>query len=498
MTDRGTHPPLAAIAAASAVAALAYLGLYALTARSVLNPDPFVMARVAREVIAGKRLYAEAWDNKAPLCILFYAIPEWLAPRSYAAIQVFAGMGALVQAAAALFYTRGASPAARSAAVAVLLLGPLSRFEYAWASSQDSANLFVAIALFASLHVLLRPTHVARDCFVAGVATALAFHARQNCLLFGLFPALAVLLVPEARARWVRAAAALAAGGIAGGAVVLALMAAVGDLRGYVYTVFVAPRRYVGEPAKLIELLGFIRNDAMVLVVIASLAALLPRRRELVFAAALAAVGVVSIVSPMRDHYYYWAQLLPVASALVFLALREQSPRAGRLAAGVLSAFLAGNAAWTVAKCVLRPTMRDSYAVARELDALAPADATFFAVGRDAAPLDFASRRPSANPLFWDNYLFGPPSQVTPKPTTAVLAEYESAPPDLLVVDEDVIDAIEHSPPGSQNAAWELVRRYLDSGRYEPAGRHAGQTGGAATASWRYYRLCKRCTTSLR
>jgi hypothetical protein len=270
---------------------------------------------------------------------------------------------------------------------------------------------------------------------------------------------------------------------------VLALMAAVGDLPGYFYTVFVAPRRYAGNPTELVELLGFIRNDALVLVVVASLAALLRERRSFAFGAALAAVAVASIVSPMRDHYYYWAQLLPVASALVFLALRGQPPQAAWTATAALVFFLAGNAAWTAAKCVLRPTMPDYEVVARELDGLADARATLFVVGRDAAPLSFASRRPSANQYFWDNYLFGPPSLVTPKPTAEIVAEYESAPPGLLVVDDEVIGAIESQPAGRLNAAWELVRRLLASGRYDAVGRHDGLAGGASTTSWRYYRM---------
>ena len=481
--------PRVLVAIGVGLAAAACLALYALTALSVLNPDPFVMAKVAREVVHGKRLYGGTWDNKAPLTLLYYAIPELLASGSYAAVQVFAGACSLLQAGIALYYTRGASAPARIAAASLVALGPLSRFEYAWASSQDAANLFVSVVLFASLRVLLRPTRASLDCFAAGVATALAFHARQNCVLFGAFPLLAALLSPGGRQRGVRSALALAAGGLAGAASVLALMAAVGDLPGYFYTVFVAPRRYAGNPTELVELLGFIRNDALVLVVVASLAALLRERRSFAFGAALAAVAVASIVSPMRDHYYYWAQLLPVASALVFLALRSQPPQAAWTATAALVFFLAGNAAWTAAKCVLRPTMPDYEVVARELDGLADARATLFVVGRDAAPLSFASRRPSANQYFWDNYLFGPPSLVTPKPTAEIVAEYESAPPGLLVVDDEVIGAIESQPAGRLNAAWELVRRLLASGRYDAVGRHDGLAGGASTTSWRYYRM---------
>jgi hypothetical protein len=345
------------------------------------------------------------------------------------------------------------------------------------------------VILFASLRILLKPTRVALDCFVAGIATLLAFNARQNCILFGAFPLLAVVLGPG-RDAIVRAAAALLAGAVVGEAAVLGLMGTVGDVSGYFYTVFAAPGRYAGNVLGLIELIGFIRNDALVLVLVASLAALVRDVRALAFGAALIGVGVVSIVLPMRDHYYYWAQLLPVTSALVFLALRGQSTGTAWSTVAVLSVFLLGNAAWTVAKCVLRPTVYDYYAVAEEIDGLAPSAATLFVVGRDGAPVAFASRREAANSYFWDNFLFGPGGPgITPKPQAEILREYEQRPPGVLAVDEDVIGAIEGQPQGGLNAAWELVRRLLASGRYEDAGRHPGLQGGGTTTSWRYYRL---------
>ncbi|HTY16401.1 MAG TPA: hypothetical protein VMH82_01605 [Myxococcota bacterium] len=471
-----------------ALAACAVLALYALTARAVLDQDPFVMAEVARMVLRGQRLYGEVWDNKAPLTILFYAIPEWLAPRSYLAIQLFAGLCAIVQAWTALAYTRGHAWWPRAAAASLVLLGPLSRFEYAWASSEDAANLFAVVALFASLRIYLDPVRSRLDALAAGAAVVLAFHARQSSLLFGAIPVAALALGPLDLGKRVRGLAALAAGGVLAWLAVLGVVWAIGSVPGYIDTVFLGPRKYSGTPSQWVALFGFARNDALMLVLPASLIALVGRPRDLALSAVIAATGVASIAAPMRAHLHYWEQILPVASAMVFLALREQGERAARIGAASLIAFLGLNAGWTAVKCVLRPTTRDYYAVAEDLRALARPEATLFVVGRDSGPVYFAASRPHANEFFWDYYLFGVP-KLLPTPLPRVLEQYEQRPPDLLVVDEDVLGEIRSRPAGELNAAWELVRRLVASGRYDEAGRHPGLEAGSPTTSWRYYRL---------
>ena len=79
--------------------AVAYVALLTSAAGGIADHDVFVMARVARDVLDGKALYGQAWDNKAPLAILFYAVPAAIAPRSYAAVQLWLGLWRVGQAA---------------------------------------------------------------------------------------------------------------------------------------------------------------------------------------------------------------------------------------------------------------------------------------------------------------------------------------------------------------------------------------------------------------
>jgi hypothetical protein len=470
-------------------AAVAALLLYAATARAVLDQDPFVMGEVASQLLSGKRLYAEVWDNKAPLTLFFFAVPLWLAPHSYLAVQLFAGLCALIGGAVVLLFTRGAPNAARLGAAAVIVLGPLSRFEYAWASSEDASNLFVTVVLFASLRLLLQPEAKAvRDAFVAGAATTLALHARQSALVFGVLPLVAVALRPGRTPKsLLQGALAVGAGALAAWAVVLGLVALVGDVRGYFQTVFLMQRKYVGAPGEMIEFFGFIRNDALTLLIVLCLVLLALGRRlvALAFALALLLVGVLCIVMPMRSHLHYWEQLIPVAAALTFLTLasRKDESGRGRACAVALGLFLAGNAAWTAAKCVLRPTTREYHAIAQELRALAPAGGTLHVVGPESGVVYFASDLPNASPFFWDFYLFGVP-QLLPRPVAEITAALERTPPDLLVVHDSVLTAIRGAAAGQLNTAWELVRRLLDTGRFQPAGGH-----DHPAARFRYFKL---------
>src|ERR1022692_3370484 len=47
------------------------------------NPDPFTYLQHTKDVLGGRKLYSDVTFDKGPLSILIYAIPEWVAPRSY-------------------------------------------------------------------------------------------------------------------------------------------------------------------------------------------------------------------------------------------------------------------------------------------------------------------------------------------------------------------------------------------------------------------------------
>lgn len=72
-----------------AILLVALLAVYAITSMQVFNPDPCVLGECARQLLAGGSLYADVWQDKPPLAIFAYLIPQVVAAGSYLALQVF-------------------------------------------------------------------------------------------------------------------------------------------------------------------------------------------------------------------------------------------------------------------------------------------------------------------------------------------------------------------------------------------------------------------------
>jgi hypothetical protein len=79
----------------------AYMGCY------VENPDPFIYGQVAKEMLSGRRLYSETWQDKPPLAYVAYALPQIVFPRSYGAIGFFGGLCVAVTSALYAYAFRG-------------------------------------------------------------------------------------------------------------------------------------------------------------------------------------------------------------------------------------------------------------------------------------------------------------------------------------------------------------------------------------------------------
>ena len=314
----------------AAAGAAAYIALLVSAAGGFADHDVFVMARVARDVLEGKPLYAQAWDNKAPLAILFYAIPVAIAPGSYAAIQLWLGLWLVAQAAIVWFGLGRESGASRWIAVGLLLLLPLQRAEWCWSSSEHAGNLFVVVALVVAWRVAIRRVVRLRELAAAGAAIALAFHVRQNQVLFGFVPVLAVLVA--CRGRWrdvVRPLAAFVAGVVLAWALVLGvvLVASHGAMGGYVRTVFLAPAAYGRSWDEAAWLVTLLRHDFTIFLVFAvALISLTGAHRWL--SAALGVTTLAVMLLPMRGHPHYWVQAFPAAALLGALAVGRGRCRA--------------------------------------------------------------------------------------------------------------------------------------------------------------------------
>ena len=58
----------------------AAIAVYAHTAPQASDRDPFIYAQIGKEIVAGKRLYSEAWIDKPPVGMLMYAAPQLIEP----------------------------------------------------------------------------------------------------------------------------------------------------------------------------------------------------------------------------------------------------------------------------------------------------------------------------------------------------------------------------------------------------------------------------------
>jgi hypothetical protein len=464
------------------IGAGAVLAAYALSSLSILDDDPFVMGEVAQHVVAGKRLYATIWDNKPPLAILIYALPQVVASGSYLGIQLMAGVWALAQAWVWLVLAPAESRAVRLGGAVLLALLPLSDFRFAWLSSEDASNGFVLLTLLGAYRGFDSRRIAAADALLMGAGLVLAFHARQTSAVLGAPCLLALAVAEESPRRKLEGLALLAAGAVAAWAAVIALVFAVGDFRGYLYTVFVAPGRYAGHPRGLIELVSEFRNSWTTFVVVGAVGFLSIVPRVRLFAAVVGAAILAATVAPMRAHLHYWEQVIPALVLLAHMAAREIAPsRKALWALAMLPGFVLGNVGWTLAKCVTDRSTARAAAAAHAIDRQARPGDRLFVGGHYAGTIYFFTRTEPANMYFWEYYLYGV-AAVLPTPIDIVLAQYREHPPELLVLSDDILGAAHGAPSPNDNAAVKLIRDWF-------AQRSYGRLDLAAAAPWNVYRL---------
>lgn len=466
-----------ALLAVALAGAAAYVALLVSAAGGFADHDVFVMARVARDVLDGKALYAQAWDNKAPLAILFYALPVAVAPGSYPALQAWLGVWLLAGAALAWHGLGRESGGARWIAAGALLLLPLQRAEWCWASSEHAANLFVVVALVVGWRVAVRGVARAPELAAAGAATALAFNVRQNQFLFGLVPVLAVVVARRARrAEALRLLAAFCGGVAVAWALVLGLVwvATHGAPWGYVRAVFLAPASYGRSWDEVALLLVPLHQDLTLTAVFAvALVALTGPRRW--FAAALGLLTVAVMLLPMRGYPHYWVQAFPAAALLGALAVEALGLPRGRRAAvqgALLACLLAAAGALTIRDLASSGERARLDAVAARIrPVVASTGGTLLAAGEMSAYLYFATGAPTAHRIFWQHWMFRSLERVLPVPLDEVLRAYAEHPPSVIALDEDTAQRVVHAPAPDEEADVPLLRSLLASGRYVEVSR---------------------------
>ena len=414
--------------------------LYYLTRHSTVNPDPLLYGQCAKEFLAGKRLYSETWQDRAPIGLLWYALPQIFAPRSYGAVQLFLGIW-LVAEASLFFFWSSTSWAGRLLCFIFITLYPLTYWDYAWASTEHAANLFVGINLLISYYIYRRQKYNIPTLVAIGVASCIAFHIRQSTILSMIVP-LYVLLRMHRRAPLQIAHSLLwiAVGGLGMWAIVIAMMLYRGDLGGYFFTTFIYVRLFAAQgvdasrPALVMDIL------TTSLPTITVLFFLLAFRRVGFFAIVVAATGLACTIASPRDHTHYWVQFFPYIALLIAISMPEGEAAASRWSEAVFLAVALGilAAAMPLMVSVVENPWGDALdRVVAVIQRASQPDDRLYVQGDmySASYLQFASILPASHKFYCCWQLNAPRCDVMPEPIHDIFDEYLARPPEVLAVD---------------------------------------------------------------
>ena len=308
------------------IAAIVALAVYPLLAKDVVNPDPPIFALAAKRLLAGQRLYRDFFEAKPPLATLAYAIPGWIAPRSYLALQYTLAIVLLIQG-GLWFWAFRPRPLTGAVCLLFVVFFPLSFWDFSWLSTEHLSNVFIAVNLLVALGITRDGQITWRRCCAAGVATCLAFHFRQNTLLSVLVPLFAVAVARQAVVLKLKGLLWIVAGGLASWAVILLLVGWVADYPGYFDQVFIFPARFAQSGGMEERLLLFwdIADSALpAMVVVAAVLAMFSPQRWLALVAL--GVGLLSCTISPRPNTHYWVNCFPAVTLCFLLGLPRNRP----------------------------------------------------------------------------------------------------------------------------------------------------------------------------
>ncbi len=463
------RPALLSIVLAAALAVVFFGCLGA----QVFSPDPLVLGSTARLLLHGAGLYAGAWQDKGPLAILAYCVPEAIAPGRLEAQQVWLAVCLLVQGLAAARVTR--TNAGWWLCFALPLILPLGHRDLTWASTEHFANLLaVPVAAVSAAALTGRRTSKA-TWMLLGAGVALTFNLRQNASYVAVVVLVAALRQAHdaVGTRWTRLLW-VSAGGVLAQLGVMLLVAAFGDVQMYLVTVWLYPFRYV-QSGGVSSLLRLLPATAATIYpwMSAALLFVVWRTRMLAVGALILTTGWAASLSPGWGALHYVTTLVPSLIALVIVAEgRREVPSptlaallVAALAAGVftgtsqlLSAFEQPSARWLddVAEAAHRADPKGG-----RLWVLAPkvvSSYLFFASGRDSGLGGIAP------------YQLDPP-WVSSLPFNAAELERSVAadPPSVLVIDPErmrAVDAMPAEEPSRESAEGRVATALLERYHY--------------------------------
>lgn len=461
------------------------IGFWA-TGNAVTNPDPFAYSVAARELWDGKALYREIWADRPFLAVAFFLIPHLIQPGSYTTIQVVFGCFVLLQAIVLFLLARRWSERAAWIAAAAYLLLPFVLPGMPVASANHFSNPFILLLLYLALKVAKTRTFSIQDCAVAGLSLGFLFQIRQNTILTALVPALLIASSPGSARRKFHGLMAAAGGFLAVTALLFVVVAAVGDLREYLYVLLTYPKKYVlnvsyaGILSSLEILISSFVNSGFFAISIIAISILVYRlilekqTSLLLFSATAVFVGLVNCVSPLKAFSHYWASWIPFLAVFFFLLAEEEETSlqsTGGLISigslvylGVVFVLVALNAGirpfWDIFRAQYSP-------VVQTMEKLAGPSDTVLGLGIDTIYLLYESRLHPALAFPWDYQLSPGWENLRPRTDEEVRGDLERSPPNFIVASKEIFASPEDVSPRDFRA--DLWRRYQSDTAYKLA-----------------------------
>jgi hypothetical protein len=445
--------------------------VYQYQAKRPLNPDPFLYAQVAKEMLQGKRLYSETWQDKPPLAFVPYMIPQALGLREYPNFGLLLGVVLSIEAGIFFVYFRK-YPAGAFACVFFLTLFPLSGWDLGWPSTEHFANPFLALMLLLGLTILRRRSFDLWHAAVLGALMVVTLHIRQNAAIAGILPLTAMLYSRESPGRKIGGLAILCAVAAICWGMILLWITRVGDLHGYFYTVFEYPRLYAhdGSLSQVLDLFiaGLQTPLPYLVLVFAGIALFGEYRWPVIISVILAAV---TTALPLRGSEHYWVGWFPFIAIYIALALQSRLiPRSGLRWAGTGSIFLVGaiGAAMRLPDVATDPRYKRLSYLQQYTDTLVPPGSTLLVCApMTIEPLVYMSHLPAANTYSFVFQLLSPQGDILPKPMDQILDDYLSHPPDIILVSGNYLDEANNGAIASPSNPAILIRMLGEHYRYQ-------------------------------
>jgi len=443
----------------AAAALIAFLWPVAVRLHTALpfDRDVSTYAVMAREMLAGRNLYTDIFDQKPPAVYVTYAVAERAAGNGDAAV-----VGLYVAAVALILAGIGSATAGLGAvagSMALLFAGAaLSSLDLE--SIQPNSEIFINASLVWAFALAVRPRGtVGRGRFLSacGLVALASLYKHVAAIPGGFF--LAARALHDARTldrgpalRFIAGRAAmLAAVGAAAWTATWAYFAAHGRGGDFIDTMIRYNMGYSGMSggwvtksiANLKVTLGEVPGVAVPIIAAAAVAALLAAGSSLraparAMAFAYLAGAAAAVAAPAQFFPHYFQLLLPPLALGGAVALNNVNTRraATALSAALIAAFVAdGLAAYRLDAAAMRGLYGRRFTPARQIAAdvnglLRPSE-TFFDWGNEAWLYYYTGRIPPAGVLFADH---ARTSALAPRIAARTVAQLSAARPELVVV----------------------------------------------------------------